>query len=306
MPNPQRIFLTLLLLAGLAMPAAGEERIVNPDRERFDGYWYPNGAEISRFALDQARYANHHPGDAVMVFVTESLNPDTQIKADNAGPSDVPVLKLNAARKFYTGIYPYSTMTSVFTPVREGDALPLKLSLSVQEWCGHVYTQLNRTGSGYRVESHSYFEGEGDRSFDLGAVVPEDALWNRIRTAPADLPVGAFELIPSVLYARFTHTDLTPAVASGGFGTAEGRSLEGGALTRYEVRYRDSGRVLAIDFETAFPHRIQRWEETYAGYGGKVMTTRGERTHTLMVDYWNRHDPPDRRLLDRLGLTDRE
>lgn len=305
------VILTFILAAlafplGTAAVASADIRLDNPSPRIFNRHWYPNGAEISRYTLKQARYGSLHTGDAVLVFVTESMNPKTQIKADRPGTSDIPVLKLNATRKFYTGIYPYSLMTSVFTPVGGESVLPLKISTTVQEWCGHVYMQLNLNQNRYRLESHSYFEGEGDQQVELDGSLPEDALWNRIRIAPASLPVGSFTLIPSTLFARFAHRQLSPTAVTATLETAAGESLEGQPLMRYEVVYRNVDRLLVIGFEKAFPHRIQWWEETQAGRDGKVLTTRADRTHTVMIDYWNRHDPPDRKLLDRLGLSARQ
>jgi hypothetical protein len=45
-------------------------------------------------------YGEIHAGDAVMVSVTEEMNPAIQIKADDTKPENIPVLKLNAVRKF--------------------------------------------------------------------------------------------------------------------------------------------------------------------------------------------------------------
>ncbi len=39
----------------------------------------------------------------------------------------VPVLKLNFSKKFNTGIYPYSMMSSVFMPIKGDNLRPLKL-----------------------------------------------------------------------------------------------------------------------------------------------------------------------------------
>jgi hypothetical protein len=47
-----------------------------------------------------------------------------------------PVLKLNAVRKFQTGIYDYSVLTSTFARTAAGFPVA-KLSFSIQEWCGH-------------------------------------------------------------------------------------------------------------------------------------------------------------------------
>ena len=51
---------------------------------QFRDYWYNHGAEISRFSLQQMRYGEIHNGDAVLVFVTEEMNPAIQIKAEKS------------------------------------------------------------------------------------------------------------------------------------------------------------------------------------------------------------------------------
>jgi hypothetical protein len=46
---------------------------------RFRDYWYNHGAELSHFTLEQIRYGEIHEGDAVLVFVTEDINPQKAI-----------------------------------------------------------------------------------------------------------------------------------------------------------------------------------------------------------------------------------
>jgi len=278
--------------------------------EQFHDYWYNHGAEISRFTLQQMRYGEIHDGDAVLVFVTEELNPAIQVKADNRRPDNVPILKLNAVRKFFTGIYPYSIMTSVFTPVDSLKyPLPLKITASTQEWCGQVYTQMNLAGDEYRVRVHSYFEKEGDRDYKIKNYVPEDAIWTRLRIAPNDLPRGEFFMIPGTVYARLAHRPLRPQKAVAVLETVSAKSLEGNPLVRYEIDFPVQERTLRIYLEKEFPFRIQQWEESYRGLGGtgaKVMTTRATRTHIIMDAYWRHHGNRDRALLKKLGLGARE
>ena len=278
--------------------------------DQFRDYWYNHGAEISRFTLQQMRYGEIHEGDAVLVFVTEEINPARQVKADDAGPENVPILKLNAVRKFFTGIYPYSIMTSVFTPLDILKyPLPLKITSSSQEWCGHVYTQMNLSGDEYRVRVHSYFEKEGDRDFKIKNYVPEDAIWTRMRIAPNKLPQGEFYVIPGTVYARLAHRPLRPQKAVAALDAVSIKSLEGKPLVRYEIVFAAEQRTLRIFFEKEFPYRIQKWEDSYrglAGTGAKAMTTRATRTHTIMDAYWQHHGNRDRALLKKLGLSAKE
>jgi len=113
-----------------------------PLSQEFKKYWYEGNAEITSYELSQARYGELREGKAVLIYVTEPFLPGLQVKADKKDPSNVPVLKLNATKKYLTGIYPYSIMTSSFYPVYDNQHAQ-KISFSSQEWCGHVYAQLN-------------------------------------------------------------------------------------------------------------------------------------------------------------------
>ena len=83
----------------------------------FNDYWYKGKAEIVTYELAQARYGEIHEGTAVQIFVTEPFNVTKQVKSDRQTERDVPALKMNLTRKFNTGIYPYSVMTSAFNVV---------------------------------------------------------------------------------------------------------------------------------------------------------------------------------------------
>jgi hypothetical protein len=277
---------------------------------QFRDYWYNHGAEISRFDLHQMRYGEIHRGDAVQVFVTEEMNPAIQVKADNHRTDNIPILKLNFVRKFFTGIYPYSIMASVFSPVDlQKYPLPLKISTSTQEWCGNVYSQMNLQKDQYRVILHSYFEKEGDRDFEVKSAIPEDAVWNIIRISPRDLPLGEFLMIPGTVYTRLVHRPPVPQKAAASLQPVAEKSLEGNPLVRYELNYPGEQRRLRIVFEKNFPYRIQQWEEAYPsinGTAGEEMPTRAFRTHTIMDAYWLHHKNKDRVLLKKLGLSARE
>ena len=278
--------------------------------QEFREYWYSQGAEISRFKLKQSRYGEIHEGDAVLVFVTEKLNPTIQVKADQPGRENIPVLKLNAVRKFFTGIYPYSIMTSTFAPIDTDQyPLPLKITSSTQEWCGQVYTQMNLRDGEYQIRRHSYFEEEGDQIFKLENHVPEDAIWTMIRIAPHKLPRGEFIMIPGTVYARLMHRPFTPQRALAAMEPVGGKSLEGQALVRYTISFPEEQRSMGIIFEKDFPYRIQMWEDSHRGLRGmdsKTLTTSASRTHTIMNAYWQHHGNKHRAELKKLGLGPRE
>ena len=85
----------------------------------FGDYWYRGLAEITSYTLQQSRYGEVHNGEAVLIFVTEDFSGQKQVKLDDpekAGKDAIKVLKMNALRKFNTGVYPYTVMTSTFSP----------------------------------------------------------------------------------------------------------------------------------------------------------------------------------------------
>jgi len=275
------------------------------ESEEFKNYWYDGKAEITSYKLEQARYGDLHEGYAVLVFVTEDFSKSKQVKLDDpqsAKGDDVKVLKLNRIKKFDTGIYRYSMMDSVFTPIYIGEyPNTLKITSSSQEWCGNTFTQLNLDDNGYEVRSFSYFESEGDDKFSLQKEILEDELWARIRLAPDSLPVGRIKIIPATMASRLTHKELEVEIAEA--------SLEQNAddsnLMDYKLVYDDSGRSMEIAFSKTFPYEILSWEETYkSGFGknAKTLTTKATKNKVLITDYWNKNEPADRALRKELGL----
>jgi hypothetical protein len=125
------------------------------------------------------------------------------VKADNYSDKNTPVLKLNATKNFNTGIYPYSIMQSIFYPVANNQHA-LKISASIQEWCGQVYSQLNNRDD-FELISHSYFQSESDQSFTIKKAWTENELWTKLRIDPNNLPIGSIEIIPSFEYLRLKH-----------------------------------------------------------------------------------------------------
>ena len=265
----------------------------------FRAYLYDQGAEIRTFDLEQSRYGANHSGRSVMIFVTEPFDRVLQVKADNPdSPSADPALKLNFTRKFNTGVYPYSTMVSVFQPLaREDPARAWKVTTSVQEWCGMVFQQINRREDGLHLRLFSYFMSEGDQDRLLEDAWLEDAFWTRLRLDPASLPTGAVRVVPGSLYCRLAHRDPRAYAAQTTLEDIDREGAAGQALSRYTVRYEDLDRSLSITFARSFPHEITQWTESWGGG-----TTRGTCTHHRFLPYWQLNGPGHRALRRELGL----
>lgn len=263
-----------------------------PLSQDFKNYWYNSEAEITSYKLEQGRYGEMRDGTAVLLFVTEPFLVEEQVKADKNHASNIPVLKLNATKNFNTGIYPYSIMQSVFYPTANNQHA-LKISCSVQEWCGHVYMQLNNH-SDFHVMSHSYFEGEADEDFNLNKSILENELWTQLRIDPKSLPTGNFEAIPSFEFLRLRHIPLKAYAATAQL-----------TETSYSISYPELDRSLTLHFNANFPYEIDGWEETFiSGYGDKAkeLTTKATKMKTIKSDYWNKNTTVDDILRQSLEL----
>ena len=267
------------------------------DEEQFAKYWYQGKAEINTFDLQQSRYGEVREGKAVMIFVTEDFSKKKQVKLDDpaGNASDAQkVLKLNMTREFITGVYPYHTMLSVFTPVYDEVYSP-KITASVTEWCGQSFTQLNLKSGGYQVKLFSYFESEGDSDSKINAM-PEDELFNRIRLNPELVFVGSQLLIPSLIFQRFSHLPLKPENAD-----ISKRDI-GSNQAEIIADYTEIGRKLTIRYQQFFPYEILSFEEIWTKEDGKQEITTATRTHMKMLDYWNQNGKVFEPLRNELGL----
>ncbi|MFT4737468.1 MAG: hypothetical protein ACI8QD_000903 [Cyclobacteriaceae bacterium] len=266
--------------------------------DAFSKYWYAGEAEITSYELQQARYGELRKGHCVMVFVTEPFSRAKQVKLDRASQSseNVTVMKLNFIKKFNTGIYPYSMMTSSFVPV-SFDKYPdaMKVTTSSQEWCGHTFTQLNLDDDAYRFREFSYFESEGDREVELEVDWLEDELWQRIRLDPSGLPLGQISILPSTMYARLGHK--SPVALSAMATLSVKQSIADDAKEIYEYKLNYPDRTLAIRFEKDFPYAIVGWEETYQG-----LTTTASIIRRIKSPYWQKNANKDEYLRTELGI----
>jgi hypothetical protein len=267
-------------------------------------YWYEGKAEINTYDLQQARYGEIHPGKVTIVFVSEDFLTDKQVKNDNyTNPNSTPAIKTNMIRRFVTGVYDYSVMSSVFTPTKT-DEQPhtQKVTASMQDWCGQSFTQLNYAGGGeWDTQLRSYFEAEGDKNETLAADFLEDEIFNRIRSGWEQLPTGNYRIMPSASYILMTHKPYQAAAATTSIGDYTGGEFGEGELKSYLVKYNDLGRELKVFFEAVSPYGIRGWTETYPSRG-KVLTTVAKLTHQVREPYWSQNSVADQGRRKDLGL----
>jgi hypothetical protein len=300
MKNLLLLSFVMILFQGCAQQSqkAPQEKVNLTLADNFGDYWYQGKAELTSYELEQVRYGEKRKGDAVLIFVTEDFSKSKQVKLDNpsANPDDAEkVMKLNFTKKFNTGIYPYSIMTSVFAPVYpKTDLHARKITTSVQEWCGHVFMQLNNETTQYDLLSRSYFESEGDVEMSLDKIWLEDELWTLVRLDPAQIPEGEIQLLPSTQYVRLKHKESKPY-------TAQITTIENDNLSELKIHIPELERKISIFYQNKFPYEIESWNESYPE-GGEIMTTSAKLKKRIMLDYWNRNSAQDSTFREKLNL----
>lgn len=165
------VFAAVLACAQVRASGAAQPPEVD---DAFWKHWGDGKAELAGYALSFSRYGQSRQGVAVTIFVTETLSRSLRVKADpgkHAADDVLPVMKLNLVRDFQTGVYDYNMMTSSFVTLAPSEGLPKgspsKVSMSSQEWCGHVFHQLLFDRNTVAEQMHSYFDGEGDKAQTL-------------------------------------------------------------------------------------------------------------------------------------------
>lgn len=275
----------------------------------FWSHWGDGRAEMNSYRATIPRYDEPREGELVLIYVTEPHDRRRWIKDDGAeAPHRVEVMKLNLSLKFLTGIYPYSVMTSVFSPVddwRSERFQPAKIGHSVQEWCGHYLHQVWPGSDAMRSLRVSYFASDGEsltRSEVPAGTLYEDGLLIQLREL--DGPFAGGEdwegwIVPSLWNVRRGVASPAPVEAEIGRERISPSSSVGAedpdapGLTRFTLRYGDYWRE--YDVESREPRRILGWR-TSLGDTVRLVETR-------RLPYWTENDPNGRRLRTELGLS---
>lgn len=299
--------LLALTTCGRAQPSAGAPSRFPPFPQRarggtsqaFSRVWFSGDAELNSYRAVIPRYGEARDAELVLIYVTEPMDRRTWIKDDDVrGDDRVGVLKLNVSLKFTTGVYPYSVFTSVFSPYGDWGRerfSPVKITLTAQEWCGHVFHGIWPGEDRFTSQLLSYFAQEGETRTEVptarGALY-EDALMIQLRELDGPFAGGGDwrgELVPSLWRTRRRHRGGGPEPATI---TRERATVDGVEANRFTLRYGDIERV--FDVEAGGAHRLLGWR-TRDGE-----TARLERS--VRMPYWRLNHNADLPQRAALGL----
>jgi hypothetical protein len=307
----------LLVLTGCtASPppssAAAKDAAAQYNRDFWET-WSDGFAEISTYDLVIPRYGEPRQGEAILIYVAETMSERQRVKADpgkNPKSDEFSVMKLNMQRNFQTGIYDYSEMLSAFLGLAPSGGRTAgqlaKLTFTRQEWCGHMFAQALFSPGKVRVSGASYFDGDADlaQTLDLppDAITEEGLLfWARQMSGPW-LEPGQSKTVPMVTSLRSARDAHQPLAI------AQVNLTRLATLTKVEVPAGEfeaetwsaqlqNGRSYIFFVENEMPHRILRWQFTSGEKGELIASDR--------LKYWEMNDPDSAEALTSLGLEPR-
>lgn len=290
------IVFTALFLGCVEPPLQGYEPTENVS-PAFSKYWFDGNAEVATYELKQSRYGQLRSGEAILITVTEPFNGKMQVKSDGGNSASYNVLKTNLLKRFTTGIYDYSSMTSTFVPLNNTKRQPAaKVSNSVQDWCGQAYGQLNRVEGEYHFRLQSYFESEVLESVRIQPQLLLDEVFALVRMSPELLPQGEVMFTRSAELSRYMHRsmDAVKGMAQLDLGKEKGTyTIETG-----KERY-------SWEFTSVFPHTIVGWkEQRLDGDGNAVPNLATEATlkKQMRTPYWAQNANNFSNLRDTLRI----
>lgn len=276
------------------------------NQQAFNDYWFNGQAEISKYNLEESRYGQVRKGYCVLIYVSENFLPTEQVKhEEDDGKKDVTILKMNGIRRFVTGIYDYSLMRSVFTPV-ETHRYPytLKTTFSRQDWCGQEFSQLNHNGDGLQIHTYSYLQKEGDVYHTVKSTYIEDDIWTRLRINPQTVPLGKIKMLPSLEYLRMHGKEIKPYKAETQLNLLVEDNKSGKEYYIYTIKYPELNRVVQWKCSSSVPFQIVTFTENLSSSKpDQNLVTTMQLDTTLRSAYWDHKALQDSTLRKALKLN---
>jgi hypothetical protein len=242
--------------------------------------WDKGMAEITVYNASEIRYGTARTAEVRHILVKEPWNDALGVKSNGAG--DRPVLKLNQITSVPTGSYRYEQMHSLF--VERATGRTVKFSYSHHDACGNTF-KMGRFADGLlSLTWHTYWDGEGDGTRNLEwkekAHLYEE-LPLLVRMWAADKPAFPYGL-------RLLNPQMNSRLGTPGTAAARAEVTTVSGQFHFTINHPGGKDQLVVD-ET-FPHTLRTWNRA----DGSKLTIR----KTLMLDYWNKNQPGDEKLLE--------
>lgn len=267
----------------------------------FNGEYFSGEAQILVYELQKARYDSIHNGEAILVQVVEPFLYKEQVKNDQGeAEGSLNILKSNYFERFSTGVYDYALMTSTFTPLRY-DTLQhsIKITSSIQDWCGQTLLHLNNRGV-FNLQMNSYFQKEGDSTFEIDRTWQEDEIMNLIRLSEAVLPLDNFKILPKTAFLSTNH--ITPK-SYGAFGQIKNEMMDTLALKVYSISIPELKRTVRYYYDPSRENLITKIEEEYPTvFDGKIRKSTAILKSSQKMPYWELNAPSNKKLRKKMGL----
>lgn len=127
--------------------------------------WDDGLCEVSYYRTTTQIYNKPHSYTRIHLLSRQWMDPGRSVKTDLIASDSIPVFKLSIVEEIPTENYDLRYHTTVF--VRRADLKPFKMAISTQEWCGTTYKHLQWSKLGVTIQSFSYQNHEGVKSWKL-------------------------------------------------------------------------------------------------------------------------------------------
>jgi hypothetical protein len=224
----------------------------------FQKYWKSQQIEQVTFSLYQDSLM---VGEASLSFNLKDFGKDQ--------PNGViPSIACNFTKKINQANYDYSEITNSITPLNTS-VYPHAVAIVSSSQANGVtdFSSFQPQPKSYLFVSRNSIEPEKEVREVSEKIHLEDEIWAKIRMNPDALPVGEFEMIPSLGYWNKTHESPNAQEVK-----AELKDVGNDKkLKIYSLDYPDLKRKLEIVFGANSPYRIIEFTETLEGKATKAI-----------------------------------
>lgn len=280
--------LSSVLWAGhvYAQPQAGNPQLVIDGDHVDDPRNYPLSTlpiwddglcEMSYYKTTTQIYNKPRSYTRVHLLNRQWMDPGRSVKTDLIASDSIPVFKLNIVEEIPTENYNYRYQTTVY--VRRANLKPFKMAISSQEWCGTTYKHLQWSKMGVMIQSFSYQNNEGVKTWNVfEEAVPYESLSVIARNVVATgKPVKLNVLLP-MQSNKEIKPELKKAVLNAGPELSV--TIAAGTFQARRVDMTWKGPPTEFLVESKSPYRLLQF---------KNGPTQGELEHVERRAYWDRN-----------------